>query len=230
MKIIAIIPARSGSKGLPDKNIKLLNGKPLLAWTIEAAKNSGLFDEIMVSTDSEKYAEIAMSYGASVPFLRSAENSNDTAGSWDVVREVLQAYKDDGREFDALCLLQPTSPLRTSDDIHNASDILRRDGIKAVVSVCECEHSPLWTNTLPGNQSMADFITEASMQQRQRHETYYRLNGAIYFWETESFLRGDKLYSEGTQAYVMATENSVDIDNKVDFMLAEAIIREKSAE
>ena len=105
MRNIAIIPARSGSKGLPDKNIKLLQGKPLLAYTIEAAIKSGCFTEVMVSTDSEKYAEIAWEYGAKVPFLRSKVMSSDTASSWDMVEEVLDNYKQLNQEFDSFCLL-----------------------------------------------------------------------------------------------------------------------------
>ena len=110
MKNIAIITARSGSKGLPNKNILPLDGKPLIAHTIIAAKESGMFDTVMVSTDSEEYAAIAREWGAEVPFLRSEENSSDKAGSWDVVREVLDEYRKRGEEFDTFTLLQPTSP------------------------------------------------------------------------------------------------------------------------
>ena len=120
MKNIAIIPARSGSKGLKDKNIRNLNGRPLLAWTIEAAVRSGEFDEIMVSTDSEAYAEIARRYGADVPFLRSPATATDTASSWDTVAEVLENCRERGSTFDTFCLLQPTSPLRNAEDIRNA--------------------------------------------------------------------------------------------------------------
>ena len=113
-KIIAVIPARSGSKGLKDKNIKKLNGKPLIAYTIDAAKNANIFDKIIVSTDSEKYAEISREYGAQVPFLRSGKNSSDGANSWDVVKEVLMKLDE---KYDIIVLLQPTSPLRTSENI-----------------------------------------------------------------------------------------------------------------
>ena len=108
MRNLAIIPARSGSKGLPDKNIKELNGKPLMAYSIEAANESGCFTEVMVSTDSEKYAQIAREYGAHVPFLRSAATSSDQANSWDMVEEVLAEYAKRGEYFDSFCLLQPT--------------------------------------------------------------------------------------------------------------------------
>ena len=117
MKNIAIIPARSGSKGVRDKNIRNLCGKPLMAYTIEAALESGEFDEVMVSTDSEHYAEIARKYGASVPFLRSAKTASDSASSWDMVDEVLNCYAMLGKSFDTFCLLQPTSPLRDKKDI-----------------------------------------------------------------------------------------------------------------
>ena len=122
MKNLAIIPARSGSKGLVDKNIKLLDGKPLIAYSIEAALQSGVFDMVMVSTDSEKYAEIAWNYGAQVPFLRSAETSSDTASSWDAVAEVIENYRKLGTVFDTFMLLQPTSPLRTAQNIREAYD------------------------------------------------------------------------------------------------------------
>lgn len=117
MKNIAIITARSGSKGLPNKNIRLLNGKPLMAYTIEAAIKSNMFDEVFVSTDSEEYADIAKEYGASVPFLRSQENAGDSSSSWDVVKETIENYKELGKVYDTVALLQPTSPLRRAEDI-----------------------------------------------------------------------------------------------------------------
>ena len=149
MKNIAIIPARSGSKGLKDKNIKPLLDIPLLAYSIRAAKDSALFDEIMVSTDSDDYAQIAKDYGASVPFLRSAKTSSDTAGSWDVVTEVLSQYQTSGRYFDTICLLQPTSPLRIASDIIGGYQLFDQKNADAITAVCEMDHSPLWSMTLP---------------------------------------------------------------------------------
>jgi len=185
MHNLAIIPARSGSKGLHDKNIKELNGKPLMAYSIEAALKSNLFDEVMVSTDSEKYAEIAQEHGASVPFLRSEELSGDKAGSWDVVKEVLNRYKEMGKEFDTICLLQPTSPLRDAEDIKNAYNLYKERASVAVISVGEMEHSPLWSNTLPDDKSLAGFARFEVPKPRQEIETYYRLNGAIYIVKTK---------------------------------------------
>lgn len=125
---LAIIPARSGSKGLPGKNKKPLLGKPLMAYAIEAAVESGLFKAVHLSTDSEEYAEIGRSWGAEVPFLRSLRNSSDTASSWDAVLEVLEQYSRQGREFDTVMLLQPTSPLRTAEDIRGLTSSWRRKG------------------------------------------------------------------------------------------------------
>lgn len=148
MKNIAIITARSGSKGLKDKNIRILNGKPLMAYTIEAAIKSGMFDEIMVSTDSKEYASVAIKYGAKVPFLRTKKNSDDNASSWDVVKEVVKKYKDMGKEFNTVCMLQPTSPLRIAEDIVNGYKLFNEKKADTVIAVCETQHSPLWSNTL----------------------------------------------------------------------------------
>ncbi len=225
MHNLAIIPARSGSKGLPDKNIKELNGKPLMAYSIDAALQSGLFDEVMVSTDSEKYAEIAKQYGANVPFLRSEALSGDNAGSWDVVKEVLDRYKDMGKDFDTICLLQPTSPLRDADDIKGAYNIFNKKASVAVISVCEMEHCPLWSNTLPEDKSLAGFLRPEADKPRQEIETYYRLNGAIYIVKTEEIYKGYNFYEEGSFAYVMPTWKSVDIDSALDFEMADFLIK-----
>ncbi len=225
MKNIAMIPARSGSKGLKDKNIRLLNGKPLLAYSIEAAIQSKLFDEIMVSTDSSYYADIAEKYGAKVPFLRSEGNSSDSASSWDTVQEILSFYRNAGEEFDSFCLLQPTSPLRNEEDIINAYDIYKAKEAVAVVSVCEVEHSPLWCGHLGENGSLAGFISERDTIQRQAIRPFYRINGAIYIAGVNEFEKDRFLYREGSYAYVMSREKSVDIDCLGDFQYAEFLMR-----
>ena len=229
MKNIAIIPARSGSKGLPDKNIKLLNGTPLMAYTILAAINSNEFDEVMVSTDSPQYAQIAKEYGAKVPFLRSAETSCDSASSWDMVEEVLEKYKIIDKEFDSFCLLQPTSPLRAANDIKAAYKLYKEQAEFAVVSVCEAEHSPLWCGHLPDNNEFIGFIDPDAMQQRQVGGKFYRLNGAIYIVNIDKFKEDKFLYQKGSYAYVMDQEKSIDIDNEWDFDLAEYYIKRRSA-
>ncbi|MDF2545703.1 MAG: acylneuraminate cytidylyltransferase [Anaerosolibacter sp.] len=230
MKNLAIIPARSGSKGLKNKNIKLLNGKPLLTYTIKAAEESGLFDEIMVSTDSDEYAKIAKQWGANVPFLRSEELSNDTASSWDVVKVVIERYKDSGIEFDTVALLQPTSPLRTSNDIIEGYKALKEKTANLVVGVCEMDHSPLWANTLPENHSMENFIKpEVVLMPRQSIPTYYRINGALYIVRIEYLMNSSNIYADKSFATVMSKENSVDIDDQMDFVFAETLLQYRNS-
>ena len=223
MKNLAIIPARSGSKGLKDKNIKELNGKPLLSYSIEAAKKSNLFDEIMVSTDSPQYAEIAKNFGANVPFLRSESNSGDKAGSWDVVLEVLSKYFETNQNYDSVCLLQPTSPLRTAKDIADAYKLLETKQADAITSVCEVDHSPLWTMTLPKDLSLEEFKKRDSDTPRQLLQKYYRLNGAIYIRKISYNNSPISLIDKNEFAYIMPREHSIDIDTSLDFIIAESI-------
>lgn len=229
MKNLAIVPARSGSKGLKDKNIKMLNGKPLLVYTIEAAKESSEFDEIMVSTDSKEYAEISKKWGANVPFLRSDRLSNDTASSWDVVKEVIERYKNLGTEFDTVALLQPTSPLRTSNDIVSGYRVMKEKDANFVVGVCEMDHSPLWANTLPEDHLMEKFIKpEVVKMPRQSIPTYYRINGALYIMKVDYLLKTSDIYADRSFASIMRKENSIDIDDQIDFSVAEILIKNQN--
>ena len=228
MKNIAIIPARSGSKGLKDKNIKPLCGKPLLAYTIEAAARSGCFDEIHVSTDSPEYAKIAESFGAAGPFLREEGLSGDTAGSWEVVKKVLDNYERAGRVFDTVALLQPTSPLRTAKDIRNGYDLLAEKRAEMIVAVCAAEHSPLWMNTLPESCSMNGFLNlDRLAKGRQGLPVYYRINGALYIGQTDFIRRQTNYYQAGTYAYIMEKGASVDIDDAQDFEWAEYLLAKR---
>lgn len=154
--VLAIVPARSGSKGLKDKNIKKLSGKPLLAYTIEAAIESNIFKEIIVSTDSEVYADIAREFGARVPFLRSAALADDSASTNDVITEVL-GWVNTG-DLKQFMLLQPTSPLRTVNDIICALNLFTEKKANAVVSLCEVDHSPLYTGEVPNNLCIDSFL------------------------------------------------------------------------
>lgn len=227
MKNLAIIPARSGSKGLKDKNIKLLANKPLIAYTINAAIKSGIFDEIMVSTDSDKYAEISKKYGANVPFLRSKEMSGDTATTWDTVKEVLSNYSKLGKEFETVCVLQPTSPLRKAEHILQGYKKFEEKNANFVVGVCEMDHSPLWSNMLPSDYSMENFIKDdVSKMPRQQIPTYYRINGALYIIKTDYLFKTTNYYQEKSYAVVMDKKYSIDIDDEVDFKIAEVFIKE----
>ena len=224
---LAVIPARGGSKRLPKKNILPLCGKPLIAWTIEAAINSNCFNEVVVSTDDDIIKETAIKYGASVPFVRPKEFATDTASSFDAIKHTVEFYKNEmNREFDFIVILQPTSPLRTATNIQEA--ILQCTNLNAdsVISVCEAEHSPLWMNTLPDDKSMDRFINDNIKNLRSQDlPKYYRLNGAIYIVKAERFLKEKSVFlSKNTFAYIMNTEQSVDIDNRIDFELADLLM------
>lgn len=224
MKNLAIIPARSGSKRLPDKNIKELNGLPLMAYSIQAALKSRKFSHVMVSTDSQLYAKVAMEHGAEVPFLRDATTATDTASSWDMIREVLRKYKELGEEFDTVTLLQPTSPLRSPKDIQNAYKLYQENNATAVVSVCEAEHSPQLCNILPESLSMDGFLTNIDHCQRQALGKYHRLNGSIYIVDVDLILSGKNIYNDRSFAYIMPSTHSIDIDTELDFLIAEAVM------
>ena len=224
MRNLAVIPARSGSKGLKNKNIRMFAGKPLMAYTIESAINSNQFKCVHVSTDSLKYADIARQYGADVPFLRSEKLSTDEAGTWDTVRFVINEYLRLGNEFDTVTVLQPTSPLRTSGDIIAAFHIFEKKEAEAVVSVCETEYSPLLCNVLPENGSLNNFVDLNIVGRRQQSQQFYRINGAIYIQSVDLLMRKGELYGEKSFAYIMAKRSSIDIDDDYDFTIAELLL------
>lgn len=230
MKIIAIIPARSGSKGLPDKNIKSVCGRPLMDYTIKAAIVSECFETVMVSTDSEKYAEIAKKCGADVPFMRSATTAGDKAGSWDVVREILNNYKKKGIIYDYVALLQPTSPLRSAVDIRMAVKMLDADSVNNVVSVTETEHPVQWCFTLPADLEMLEYAKSPyNNMRRQDLIKHYQENGAIYLVNANKIINDDyNLYEDKCFAYIMPRERSIDIDTKLDLIVLKAIIEENT--
>lgn len=225
MKNIAIIPARAGSKGLPDKNIRPLNGVPLMAYTIKAALDSGMFDRVMVSTDSEEYARIARQWGAEVPFLRSAETSHDRASSWSVVREVLDRYEEMGEHFDCIGLLQVTSPLRQGRHIVEAFELMEKHNANSVMSMCETECPIAMCYPLPEDGFLEKNTDDRNYRPRQILGTTYHPNGAIYLWKTESFSEKKSIMEVGCYAYVMEHIYSNDVDSIEDFMLNEALVR-----
>ena len=226
MRRLAIIPARGGSKGVPGKNKKILNQKPLIYYSICAAKESCMFDKVVVSTDDIEIAEIAKIYGAEVPFLRPDYLSGDNISSDEVIRHALEYYENEGEMFEYVCKLQPTSPLRTSDNIRMAIKELEASSFKAIVSVCECEHSPLWMGVLPSNLCMKDFMDKHLREtNRQELPRFYRLNGAIYISEVDEFKKNGGFIGDNTIAYVMEQERSIDIDNELDFWIAEMVMQ-----
>ena len=228
---IAIIPARGGSKGLPYKNIRPLGGKPLIAWTIEAAFQSNCFARVVVSTDDMQIAEVSKRFGAEAPFQRPAELAGDTAKSIDVILQAVEWFERQGLSFQELALLQPTSPLRNRIDIQEAVTVFQEkkasSGGRAVVSVCPCEHTPLWMNTIGEDLSMADFLSRSiAGQGRQSLKQYYRLNGAIYLADVQYLKENYGFFGPRTYAYIMPQERSVDIDTEMDLKFAEFLLSE----
>lgn len=228
---IAIIPARGGSKRLPGKNIKILGDKPLIAWTIEAAIKSKVFDHVFVSTDNEEIASISKEYGAEVPFLRPAELASDTATTNDVVTHLVDWYEaENSNKVSLVAILQPTSPLRNATHINEAFVEMQGKNAKAIISVCELEHPIQFCNRLGSGKSMAGFIKQEDMKRTQDLSPTYRLNGAIYIFDRNYVSRMDELYSEGAFAYIMSSRDSVDIDTKDDFDLVKYQICSNSRE
>ena len=224
---LAIIPARGGSKRIPKKNIISLGEKPLIAWTIDAAKNCKYLDEIMVTTDDPEIRKIAISYGASAPFLRPQFLASDTATSYDTIKHTIDFYKESqNRDFDFIVLLQPTSPFRTGQQITESVVLLKEKNASSIVSVCKAEHSPLWMNSLPEDGNMNNFIrNEFKKTRSQDLIVHYRLNGAIYICETNKLLAEESFFIKSNSfAYVMSRESSLDIDEPIDFRFAEFLV------
>ena len=228
--VLAIIPARGGSKGLPGKNIKELCGKPLIVWSIEQAKSCSDIDRIIVSTDDGEIAEVAKKYGAEVPFIRPAELANDIATSIDAIFHAinwLKEHKDYRPEY--ILLLQPTSPLRTREDIDGAIRMLKEKKAQAVVSVCETDHHPWGSNILPEDGNMKDFIRPDILNKRRQDlPVFHELNGAIYLADTDYLHEYNGFLGPDTFAYKMSKERSVDIDSDLDFKLVTLLLQEKN--
>jgi CMP-N,N'-diacetyllegionaminic acid synthase len=220
---IAIIPARGGSKRLPGKNLMMIAGKPLIGWTIEAAIESGIFNRVIVSTDSWEIAVMAAQFGAEVPFMRPDELSQDDTPSIDVlVHAANELIIRNNTSLSHLACLQPTSPLRTALNIRDAVMLLEEKKADAVISVCKSEHSPLWSNILPESLSLDGFIPEnVQKTPSQQLPAYYRLNGALYFCSIPRMIEERTLFLKTNAfAYVMSRKDSIDIDDQVDFDLA----------
>ena len=229
--VTALIPARGGSKRLPRKNIKSLCGKPLIAWTIDVTKESKYIDSVVVSTDDFEIKEVAEKFGASVPFLRPESLSNDNASSFDVVKHAIE-FLNINKLNHLIVLLQPTSPLRTVKELDDALELFISKKASGVVSVSECEHSPLWTNTLPENLSMSGFIrSEVQGKRSQDLPKFYRLNGSIYIYKTEVLLEQNQIfYDENVYGFETSLETAVDIDTALDFLIAETIMKNRAIE
>ena len=223
-KVLAVITARGGSKGVKRKNIKKLCGKPLITWTFSSAKKSMLIDRIIISSDDSEIIEIAKEFGIDVPFIRPAELSNDMAASIDVVLHAIESCKG----FDILVLLQPTSPLRTAQDIDNAIVNMIEEKTDSCVSVCIPDKSPYWMYKMDNNNLISPLIeTKNIFHNRQSLPDIYALNGAVYVAKIEFLIEQKTFISNKTSGYIMPKERSIDIDEELDFIIAESIANSK---
>ena len=232
MRVIAVIPARAGSKGIRNKNIALVAGRPLIAYTIEAARAARTVERVLVSTDAPAIAEVARAEGAEVPFLRPAALSGDAVPGVDVVLHALNwLAEEEGTPLpEGVVYLQPTSPLRTAEDIDAAIDLLDRKKAEAVVSVCPVDCHPYWTKKVLPDGRLAAFLEVEQYLHlpRQALPPAYGLNGALYAARCDFLLANRSFYGERTYAYVMPPERSLDVDTPRDLHLAGLVLADRA--
>jgi len=227
MKALFLIPPRGGSKGIPGKNRKLLAGKPLICYAIDAAREVCASDEdICVSTDDEEIIGLVEDYGLKVPFRRPAELSQDHSGSYEVIVHALEYYKEQGKEFDAVVLLQPTSPLRTATHVREAMELYSTD-CDMVVSVAEAKSNPYYVMFQEDENGFLQHILNGNFVRRQDCPTVYEYNGAVYVMNVRSLQ--EKHLSEFTnnRKYVMPASASIDLDTPDDWEYAEYLMQRK---
>jgi len=220
--VLAIIPARSGSKGVVGKNIRILSDKPLIAHTIIAAQESKEVERIIVSTDSEEIAEVALKYGAEVPFLRPVSISQDSSSLMDTYKLVLKQLKDDGINYDNFVALQPTSPFRNSFDINSAITLFYASKADSVISFTLESHPIEWNRIINHDKTFSD-LGMTAIHNRQAYKKTYRFNGAVYVFKAK-LIKKKTLYTDNSIAYTMPNNRSIDIDTEDDFLYAEFLM------
>ena len=227
-RVIAIIPARGGSKGLPNKNIRPLCGKPLIAWSIEKAKQSRYIDVVLVTTDSPAIADVGRQYGAAVPFLRPAELATDHASTYDVIRHALAHYRNAKRlEFDYTVLLEPTSPLREDDDVDRMLSTLqsRADSFDAIVSVGQVTEHPSIMKRLDGERVQPFCPELAQTSRRQDNAPAYFPYGVAYIAKTPTLLEENTFYARRCLGFPVKRYQNYEIDDIYDFLCVESVMR-----
>lgn len=229
IEIIGLITARGGSKGIPGKNIKPLVGKPLIAWTIQAALESSVLDRVIVSTNDDKIAQISREYGAEVPFIRPKRLANDDSPHIDTIIHAINWLKTHDNYFpEYIMLLQPTSPLRTNEDIDKVIDLAIGKDADGIVSVSVSPTHPYKVKQIDKNGRLIDFVdTPKGYLPRQSLPVAYFENGAIYLTKTEIILKQRTFYPECTFPYIMPFERSLDIDTPWDFYLGNLVLQDK---
>jgi CMP-N,N'-diacetyllegionaminic acid synthase len=227
---LCVIPARGGSKRIPRKNIKSFYGKPLIQWTIEAGIGSNSIDRLIVSTEDPEIAEISKTCGAEVPFIRPKILAADSSSSYTVLEHACQYLSEQGDSYQYIIMLQPTSPLRTSKHIDEAAKLLEDRQADGVISLTETSHPTQWCNILPSSKEMKGFIDNIGTNfQSQQFEKKFCFNGAIYITSIKRMQEeGTHIYGSSMFAYVMERRDSIDIDNLIDFEIAEFLISKRS--
>ncbi|MCU1807081.1 acylneuraminate cytidylyltransferase family protein [Cytobacillus firmus] len=225
-RFLAVIPARGGSKGIPKKNIIDLNGKPLIQYTIDAAKESKYIDDIVVSTDNQDIAEVAKQCGADVPFIRPADLASDSAKTIDVLIHTVSELKKLGKTYDFLILLQPTQPLRLSEHIDEAVEKIVSTGKASLASVSKVQEHPLLIRSINGNDELVPLLNSSSTVRRQDFPDYFKVNGAIYINLLKD-LNHETSLNDNIVPYEMDYRYSVDIDEMIDLDIAKLILASK---
>lgn len=220
MNCIAIITARGGSKRIPRKNIKTFAGKPMLCYAVEAAQKANVFDEIMVSTDDEEIAHVARICGASVPFMRSAETSNDFAITYDVLVEVLNEYKKRGKEFDSLCCIYPCVPFLKAESLKSAFEMLQKNTANAITPICKYSVPIEWAMKMENGILCADNIEAQKIRSQDLEPKYFDV-GMFYFYKTNVFLSQRTTLFPMTLGYIVDENECQDIDTENDWKIAE---------
>lgn len=228
-RVLAIVPARMGSKRLKNKNIRPLIHKPLIGWTLDAANQSKYIDNVFVSTDSKIISDVALTYGVMCPFLRPEHLANDTAATNDVVKHVVEYLESMNDLYDYIILLQPTSPLRTTQDIDNALSKINSHDMDTLVSMSLCAHSPLLMNVLNESESLDGFLRVENNIRSQDMPSFYRINGAIYIFKRNYVGNLSGIYNEKGIAFISEPGSDVDIDTIEDFEYAEYLLNKKTA-
>ena len=223
-KILALIPARGGSKRIPDKNIKALCGKPLISYSIISAKKSKNIDKVIVSTDDENIADISREFTAEV-IKRPKELAKDNTPTIEVVYHALDSLKKENYDPSIIVLLQPTSPLRNTEDIDNAIDLFLNSNCESVVSVCEIKHIPYWSLNINKGYLKPLFGKKYLKIKSQDFKKAYRPNGVLYISTPRSIHKYRSFFCKYTIPYVMPIERSIDIDDEFDFLLAEFFMK-----
>lgn len=239
MGLLGIIPARGGSKRMRGKNVRKLDGEPLIAYTIKAALNTNIFDKLMISTEDDEIAEIAEDYNANVPFMRPKELATDEAQLKDVTKHVIERYKKKGEEFDEVMVLPPTSPLRNANDIVNSFEKFERNESNYLISIAEYQFPPVRAFEKTENEYIESYWVrqsyvpkdnkESLFKRSQDYPEFYADCASIYLMDVDAFMSDHTFHGDKCLGYCMPPERAIDIDEKFNFKVAELLLKNQKS-